>query len=96
MCTPGIDRSAFDILLQDSYSPTELARLLDIDPFVIRHSVRSGDLKAITYDHHILSIRRADALDWLARASLTGALPVSQPEPERPSMVERGEARLRP
>ena len=69
MRTFNSSRSVLEILCQDSYTPVELATLLNIDPFVVRHCVRSGDLKAVTYEHHILSIQRTDALEWLSRAA---------------------------
>ncbi|HQY31377.1 MAG TPA: helix-turn-helix domain-containing protein [Thermomicrobiales bacterium] len=61
-------RPLFEILSQESYTPDELAELLSISPYQVRHSVRTGELKAATYEHHILCIRRADALAWLAQS----------------------------
>ena len=58
-----------DLLQQESYTPEELADLLGITPYRIRHSVRDGELRAFTVDHHIVTIRRADALAWLSQTS---------------------------
>ncbi len=58
-----------EVIRQESYTPEELADLLGISVYRVRHSAREGELKAFMVDHHILDIRRADALEWLrARA----------------------------
>ena len=54
-----------ELLQHDSYTPEELAELLGMSAYRIRHSVREGELPAFIVGHHILSIRRADALEWL-------------------------------
>ena len=54
-----------EVILQESYTPEELADLLGISVYRVRHSVREGELIAFMVDHHILDIRRADALEWL-------------------------------
>ena len=55
------------LLHQDHYTPEELAELLGMSVYAVRHAAREGELKAAIVDHHILSIRREDALAWLAR-----------------------------
>lgn len=54
-----------DLLHHAYYRPEELAMLLTMDVNLIRHAAFSGELKARVIDHHILSIERADAVDWL-------------------------------
>jgi hypothetical protein len=65
MTTPR-GKSPEEILRQDSYAPDDLARLLDMDIYVIRSAVRRGDLKAVRVGQDIVEIRREDALKWLA------------------------------
>src|SRR5262245_30366874 len=60
------ERSPEQLLLQDSYTPEELATLLEMDVNLIREAAFNGRLKAQIVDHEIVSISRADALRWLA------------------------------
>lgn len=60
---PSADR----LLRHDLYHPEDLADLLDMDVELLRRAVFTGDLRAIVIDHRIISIRREDILDWLAR-----------------------------
>lgn len=61
-----IDREKVeDLLKHDLYTPEELARLLDMSLYRIRHAAREGDLRATIVDHRVLCIRREDVLDWL-------------------------------
>lgn len=55
-----------DLLRRDRYRPEELAALIDVDVNVIRTDAFAGRLRAEILDHHIIAIRRQDALDWLA------------------------------
>ncbi len=55
------------LLRKDHYTPEELADLLTMTVSHVRRAARSGELPAIIADHHILSIRREDALRWLER-----------------------------
>jgi hypothetical protein len=50
---------------QTSYTPEELATLLEVDVNLIREAAYNGRLKAEIVDHNIISISRADALRWL-------------------------------
>ncbi|HEY7031433.1 MAG TPA: helix-turn-helix domain-containing protein [Thermomicrobiales bacterium] len=64
--------TAEELLRHDIYTPEELARLLDMSLYRIRHAAREGDLHATIVDHHVLCIRREDVLAWLrARAQRT-------------------------
>lgn len=67
-----LDERAYDsveeILHHDSYSPEELARLLEVPLNTVQRAAMSGQLKAYIVDHHIIAIRRADVVDWLNRA----------------------------
>ena len=52
-------------MMQDHFTPEELATLLEADVNLIREDAYSGLLKAQIIDHHIVSISRTDALNWL-------------------------------
>ncbi|HEV2108496.1 MAG TPA: hypothetical protein VGR16_09570 [Thermomicrobiales bacterium] len=65
MATKRIHPSIDELLHQDHYEADELADLLDMDVKLIRHAAFSGELRAAIINHHILSIRREDVLDWL-------------------------------
>ena len=66
--TTGTSQESVDDLLRHvHYTPEDLAELLGTSPYQIRHAVRTGELPAITVDHHVLSIRREDVVRWLAR-----------------------------
>lgn len=53
------------LMRQESYTPEELAELLGLSVHLVRHDAYVGKLPSYIYDHHILSIRREDALRWL-------------------------------
>ena len=53
------------LLSQDHYTVQELSDLINIDPRVIENAVFEKRLKAQVYEHHIVSISRHDALEWL-------------------------------
>ncbi|MCC6792646.1 MAG: DNA-binding protein [Thermomicrobiales bacterium] len=55
-----------ELLLQESYRPDELSALTDLPVTLIEHAAFSGELKAQIVDHDILSIRREDAIAWMA------------------------------
>jgi hypothetical protein len=59
------ERSPAELLLQDTYTPEELATLLEMDVNLIRHSAYTGQLEARILDHNIISITRTAALRWL-------------------------------
>lgn len=65
MATRRIRPSVEELLHRDHYEPEDLADLLDMDVHLIRHAAFSGELHATIVNHHILSIRREDVLDWL-------------------------------
>jgi hypothetical protein len=59
--------SIAELLEHDHYTPEDLAELLDMDAWAVRRAARSGELPAFIVDHHVLCIRREDAVQWLAR-----------------------------
>jgi hypothetical protein len=54
------------LLRQDHYTPEELADLLGMTVSHVRQAARCGDLAAFLIDHHVVTIRREDALRWLS------------------------------
>ncbi|HUZ02600.1 MAG TPA: helix-turn-helix domain-containing protein [Thermomicrobiaceae bacterium] len=54
-------------LRQDHYTPEELADLLEMDVYVVRSAVWDKQLPATIMGNTIVSIRREDVLNWLAR-----------------------------
>ena len=58
--------SVDELLRQDHYTPEDLAELLGMDVWSIRRAARTGELPAFIVDHHVLCIRREDAIRWLA------------------------------
>jgi hypothetical protein len=65
--------SPAELLRRDLYTPEEVADLLEFDVNFVRHAAFTGDLRAYVVDHHILGIRRADVLAWLARRAQAGS-----------------------
>jgi len=59
------DKTMDELLHQTSYTPVELAKLLDVPQTLIEHEAYAGRLKAYIVDHNIISIRRDDALAWM-------------------------------
>jgi hypothetical protein len=59
-------RSAEELLHDDLYTAEELADLLGMDIYLVREAIFNHRLKADLVDHHIICIRREDALQWLA------------------------------
>ncbi len=57
--------SLHELLLQDRYTPEEVAELLEIGLDVVRHAALSGELRARITEHDIICIRREDVLAWL-------------------------------
>jgi hypothetical protein len=54
-----------ELLLQDRYTPEEVAELLEIGLDVVRHAAFTGELRAEIAEHDIISIRRDDVLAWV-------------------------------
>ena len=60
------NRESIDELLRhDHYTPEDLAELLGMDIWSVRRAARTGELRAFIVDHHVLCIRRVDAIRWL-------------------------------
>lgn len=53
------------LLRKDEYTLAELAELLQMQPYVLESAIYGGELKARMIGTDIVSIRRADVLDWL-------------------------------
>jgi hypothetical protein len=58
-------RSMDELLEADHYTPEELATLLGMSVNTIRDACHEGDLKCKIVNHDIVSITRADSLEWL-------------------------------
>ena len=54
-----------ELLATDHYSPEELATLLGMSVNVIRDACHERALTCKIVEHDIVSISRADALEWL-------------------------------
>ena len=52
-------------LREEQYTVQEVANLLGMSTDMIRHAVQAGELQAERMEQEIVSIRRADLLDWL-------------------------------
>lgn len=59
-------KSIDELLHKESFTPEELATLLDLNVNQIRNACFEGELKATIVNHDIVSIDRADVLTWLA------------------------------
>lgn len=57
-----------ELLQHEIYTPEELARLLQMSLYRIRHAAREGDLRATIVDHHTICMRREDVLTWLRQS----------------------------
>jgi excisionase family DNA binding protein len=57
--------SLHELLLQDRYTPEEVAELLEIGLETVRHAAFAGELRAQIVGHDIISIRREDVLAWV-------------------------------
>lgn len=62
---PDVDRSMERLMLQQEYTPEELATLLDLPQTLIEHDAYTGKLKSFVVNHNVICIRREDAIAWL-------------------------------
>lgn len=53
------------LLKQDTYSPEQVASIVDMPLRSIHSAVFRGHLKAKVVNHDIVSIERKDLIDWL-------------------------------
>ena len=60
----GDRESIEEMLHHDHYTPRELADLTGINIDAILRCAREGELRAFVVDHHVLSLRREDVVDW--------------------------------
>jgi hypothetical protein len=58
------------VMRQESFTPQELADLLEMPLSHINHEAFSGRLKADIVNHDIVALHRADILDWMHRRGL--------------------------
>jgi len=63
------DKTIDQLMHQDVYRPSELAELIGIPLSEVEHEAHVGRLKAYIVNHHVISIKREDALSWLADRS---------------------------
>jgi hypothetical protein len=61
----GPGKSVQSLLLQEEYTPEELAALLDLPLTLIEHEAYSGHLRSFIVNHNVICIRRRDAIAWL-------------------------------
>jgi excisionase family DNA binding protein len=54
-----------ELLRHGHFTTEELADLLEMSPYTIRHAIHEGRLKAFCVDHQVIDIRREDVLAWL-------------------------------
>ena len=75
-----LHHSLYELLLQDQYTPEEVAEVLGTDVDVVRHAVFTGELRAQIIEHDIITIRRHDVLTWLEATD--GSAPYEPPSRE--------------
>ncbi|HEU0114137.1 MAG TPA: hypothetical protein VFQ80_05650 [Thermomicrobiales bacterium] len=54
-----------ELLHHDSYTPQELAEVLDVSVHLIEREAFAGHLKADIVDHHVVRVSRRAAIAWL-------------------------------
>lgn len=57
--------SVLESINREHFTLEELAELLGVGERVVVSAIRRGELDAYTVDHHVMDIRRSDALRWL-------------------------------
>ncbi len=57
-------KSVYEMLLADHYTPREVAELLEIGEHIVQNAVFEGELPAQVVEHDIISIRRDDVVVW--------------------------------
>ncbi|HYI14706.1 MAG TPA: hypothetical protein VEX37_04915 [Thermomicrobiales bacterium] len=62
---PVHGRDPEQLLHAEAYTEEELSSLVGIGVYEIRRAAREGRLRARIVDHHVISIRRDDALEWI-------------------------------
>jgi len=61
----GGDKGIEELLHQDNYAPEEAASLLGMDVQRLYAAAFRGDLKARIVGRDVVSVSRADLIDWL-------------------------------
>lgn len=64
--TSEIERSMEELFEAAELTPQELARLFGLPLAAITRAAYAGELKAHIVNHDIISIKREDALAWMA------------------------------
>ena len=75
-----LHHSLHELLLQDRYTPEEVAELLEIGLETVRHAAFAGDLRAQIVGHDIISIRREDVLAWVKAQEGPESTPPRRPD----------------
>lgn len=70
----------FELMQQEHFTPEEVADLFEIGLDVVRHAAFAGELPAQIINHDIISIRRDDAVRWLAGRGAAGDLGIAADE----------------
>ena len=61
-------RNAEELLHRDRYTTEELSELLEMDQYVIRRAIYSGELRANRVGDDIIDVDRSEVLRWLRAA----------------------------
>ena len=72
-----LDETVWDVMQHDTFTPKELARLVGTEPTLVCEEVFHGRLKATVVNHHVVSIKREDAIAWLRARAHIGARPAA-------------------
>lgn len=62
---PDGGRDPEELLHAEAYTEEELSSLVGVGVYEIRRAAREGRLRARVVDDEVISIQRADALEWL-------------------------------
>lgn len=62
---PDGGRDPEQLLRAEAYTEDELSELVGIGVYEIRRAAREGRLRARIVDDQVISIQRADAIEWM-------------------------------
>lgn len=68
--------STLESLSHEHFTSEELAELLGVSQAVVREAVRRGELNGYIVDHHVVDIRRKDAIAWLKKRMADAGRPL--------------------
>ncbi len=60
------------LILRDRYTVDELATVLNIDRHRIEQAIFHRELAADVFNHHVVTIERSAAIDWLSGGAALG------------------------